>query len=65
MNKFGYIENKTERYISLKTNHTLTKSDLDNLRINSQFESQTENQQMKESRWIFDKLNSMTFFLQN
>ena len=62
MNEFGYIENKIEMYISLKINHTLTKSDLDNLTINSQVESQIENQQMKESGWILDKLNSMTIY---
>ena len=44
LNEFGYIENKTEMYITLKINHTLTKSDLDNLKINSQLESQIENQ---------------------
>ena len=49
MNEFGYIENKTEMYISLKLNHVLTLSNLDNLTINSEVESQIENKQMKES----------------
>ena len=49
MNEFGYIENKTDMYISLKLNHVLTLSDLDNLTINSQVESQIEKKQMKES----------------
>ena len=62
MNEFGYIENKTEMYISLKLNHVLTLSDLDNLTINSQVESQIENKQMKESGWVFDKLVSMTIY---
>ena len=60
VNKFGYIENKTEMYISLRINNSLTHSDLDNLTINSQVETQIENQQMEESGWIFDKLSSMT-----
>ena len=59
MNDFGYIENKTEMYISLKINHTITKSDLDNLTTNSQVESHIGNQQMKGSGWIFNILNSM------
>ena len=62
MNEFGYIENKTEMYISLKLNHVLTLSDFDNLTINSQVESQIENKQMKESGWVFDKLVSMTIY---
>ena len=62
MNEFGYIENKTEMYISLKLNHVLTSNDLDNLTINSQVESQIENKQMKESGWVFDKLVSMTIY---
>ena len=36
MNEFGYIENKTEMYISLRINLTVTKSDLDSLTFNSQ-----------------------------
>ena len=47
-------------YISLRINNSLTQSDLDNLTINSQVETQIENQQMEESGWIFDKLSSMT-----
>ena len=62
MNEFGYIENKTEMYISLKLNHVLISNDLDNLTINSQVESQIENKQMKESGWVFDKLVSMTIY---
>ena len=62
MNEFGYIENKTDMYISLKLNHVLTLSYLDNLTINSQVESQIENKQMIESGWVFDKLVSMTIY---
>ena len=46
--ELGYIDNKTERYISLKINHSLTQSDSDYLTIVSQVEAQIENQQMKE-----------------
>ena len=37
----------------------MTESDIDNIDVTSQLEQQIQNQVMKESGWIFDKVNSM------
>ena len=52
-------KNEIELYINLKINHNLTESDIDNIDVRSQLEHQIQNQEMKESGWIFDKINSM------
>ena len=51
--------NEVELYINLNINHKLTESDIDNIDVRSQLEQQIQNQEMKESGWIFDKINSM------
>ena len=51
--------NEIELYINLNINHNLTESDADNIDVRSQLEHQIQNQEMKESGWIFDKINSM------
>ena len=51
--------NEIELYIHLNINHNLTESDIDNIDVRSQLEHQIQNQEMKESGWIFDKFNSM------
>ena len=51
--------NEIELYINLNINHNLTDSDIDNIDVRSQLEHQIQNQEMKESGWIFDKINSM------
>ena len=51
--------NEIELYINLNVNHKLTESDIDNIDVRSQLEHQIQNQEMKESGWIFDKVNSM------
>ena len=51
--------NEIELYINLNINHNLTESDIDNIDVRSQLEQQIQNQEMKESGWIFDKINSM------
>ena len=50
--------NEIELYIHLNINHNLTESDIDNFDDRSQLEHQIQNQEMKESGWIFDKTNS-------
>ena len=49
-----------ELYINLNINHNLTESDIDNIDVRSQLEHQIQNEEMEESGWIFDKINSMT-----
>ena len=55
--------NEIELYINLNINHNLKESDIDNIDIRSQLEQQIQNQEMKESGWIFDKINSMKISL--
>ena len=51
--------NHIELYINLKINNNLTESDIDNIDIRSQLEDQIQMQELKDSGWIFDKINSM------
>ena len=50
----------TELFINLIINHNLTQSDLENIDVVSPFEHQKQQQEMKDSGWRFDKINSMT-----
>ena len=59
INEEDQRDNEIELYINLKINHNLTESDIDNIDFTSQLEQQIQNQEMKESGWIFDKINSM------
>ena len=54
---------ETELFIILNINHNLTQSDLVKINLVSPLEFQIQQQEMKESGWRFDKMNSMTFFL--
>ena len=51
--------NEIEIYMNSKINHNLTESDIDNNDVRSQLEEQIQMQELKESGWIFDKINSM------
>ena len=51
--------NEIELYINLNINHNLKESDINDIDVRSQLEHQIQNQETKESRWIFDKINSM------
>ena len=59
INEEDQRDNEIELFINLKINHNLTESDIDNIDVRSQLEHQIHNQEMKESGWIFDKINSM------
>ena len=56
----GQILEETELFINLIINHNLTQSDLDKIDIKSPIEYQNQQQEMKDSGWRFDKINSMT-----
>ena len=58
INEEDQRNNETEIYIKLNINHILTESDTDNIDVRSQLEHQIQIQEMKESGWIFDKINS-------
>ena len=51
--------NEIELYINLNINHNLSESDIDNIDVRSQLEHQIQVQEIKESGWVFDKINSM------
>ena len=59
INEEDQRNNEIELYKNLNINHNLTESDIDNIDVKSQLEHQIQNQEMKESGWIFDKINSM------
>ena len=59
INEEDQRHNEIELYMNLNINHNLTESDIDNINVRSQLEHQIQNQEMKESGWIFDKSNSM------
>ena len=53
---------ETELFNNLNINHNLTESDLDKIDVRSPLEHQIQQQEMKDSGWRFDKINSMTNF---
>ena len=56
------VLDETELFINLNINHNLTQSDLDKINIISPLEFQIQQQEMKDSGWRFDKINSMTIY---
>ena len=59
INEEDQRNNEIELYINLKINNNLTESDTNNIDVRSQLEHQIQIQEMKESGWTFDKINSM------
>ena len=59
INEEDQRNNEIELYMNLKNNYNLTESDIDNIDVRSQLEHQIQIKEMKESGWIFDKINSM------
>ena len=59
INEEDQRDNHIELYINLKITNNSTESDIDNIDIRSQLEDQIQMQELKESGWIFDKINSM------
>ena len=60
INEEDQRNNEIELYMNLNINHNLTESDIDNIDVRSQLEHQIQNQEMKESGWIFDKIKSFS-----
>ena len=58
----GQVLDEIELFINLNINHNLTQSDLDKMDIVSPLDCQIQQQQMKDSGWRFDKINSMTVY---
>ena len=61
-NEENQVLDETELFISLNINHNLTQTDIDNIDIQSPVEHQIQQQEMKDSGWRFDKINSMTIY---
>ena len=53
---------ETELFINLNINQKLTQSDIDNINITFPLDHQIQQQEMKDSGWRFDKINSMTIY---
>ena len=58
----GLLLDETELFINLNINQNLTQSDIDNINIIFPLEKQIQQQEMKDSGWRFDKVNSMTIY---
>ena len=58
----GQLLDETELFINLNINQNLTQSDIDNINITLSLERQIQQQEMKDSGWRFDKVNSMTIY---
>ena len=58
----GQLLDETELFINLNINQNLTQSDIDNINITFPLERQIQQQEMKDSGWRFDKINSMTIY---
>ena len=48
---------ETELFINLNINHKITETDIDVIDIKSQLELQTQQQELKDCGWKFDKIN--------
>ena len=51
--------NQIELYMNLIIDNNLTEPDIDNIDVRSQLDHQIQMQELKDSGWIFDKVNSM------
>ena len=58
----GQLLDEIELFINLNMNYNITQSDIDNIDLKSPLEHQIQKQEMKDSGWRFDKINSMTIY---
>ena len=61
-NEDNQVLDETELFNNLNINHNLTQTDLANIDVVSPLEHQIQRQEMKDSGWRFDKINSMTIY---
>ena len=60
------VLDETEFIINLNINHNLTETDINNIDVKTPLEHQIQQQELKDSGWRFDKINSMAiYFLKN
>ena len=60
--EYDQLLDETELFINLNINHNLIQTDIANINIISPLEHQIQQQEMKDSGWRFDKINSMTIY---
>ena len=53
---------ETELFINLINNHNLTETDIDNIDVKSPLEHHIQQQEMNDTGWSFDKINSLTIY---
>ena len=61
-NEDNQVMDETELFNNLNINHNLTQTDIDKIDVKSPLEQQIQQQEMKDSGWRFDQINSMTVF---
>ena len=61
-NEDGQVLDENELFINLNFNHNLTQTDFDNIDVISPLEHQIQQQEVKDSGWRFDKINSLTVY---
>ena len=61
-NEDNQILDETELFININNNHNLTQTDIANIDIVSSLDHRIQQQEMKDSGWRFDKINSMTIY---
>ena len=61
-NEDNQVLDETELFINLNINHNSTETDINKIDVVSPLEHQIEQQEMKDSGWRFDKINSMTVY---
>ena len=59
INEEDQRSDEIELFNNLNINNNLTETEIDNIDVKSQLEHQIQNQETKESGWIFDKINAM------
>ena len=61
-NEDGQLLDETELFINLNINHNLIQTDIANINIVYPLKHQIQQQEMEDSGWRFDKINSMTIY---
>ena len=56
------VSDETDLFINSNNNHNLTQTSNDKIENKSPLEHQIQQQEMKDSGWRFDKINSMTVY---
>ena len=56
------VVDETQLFINLNITHNLTQTDIDNIDIKSPLDFQIQQQEMKDSGWRFDKINSLIVY---